>query len=294
MIGFYFFLLFDWLVMLLPRSWRKKLFFTLASIAHLLAYKRNIIIQANLDFAFQETLTHAEKKEVEEYCYKNLALNLLQVMENKRNTAEDLSKKITFENQEIVDLYLSQNKPIIFISAHFGNWEIGAASLAALITPITSIYKGLDNNAFNPYLLEARTRHRMNLVEKNGAIKHLARALKNGQCVSLLIDQSSNAKSGVKVNFFSHPTYHTSAATQLSRKYNAPIIALYIDTVDEENYTIHFVAPIEVRGEDEQAIIDATQRQVNDLEKVIRGNPKFWFWCHKRWKSEYQEIYSAR
>lgn len=293
MMGFRLFLIFDYLAMKLSRKTRKKFFFTLAALAHRLAYKRNRVIQANLDFAFSNSLSQSEKKEVEGYCYRNLALNLLQVMENKRNTAEDLAKLITFENKEMVDLYLSQNRPIIFISAHYGNWEIGAASLAALITPITSIYKGLDNDAFNPYLLEARTRHRLNLVEKNGAIKHLARALKNGQCVSLLIDQSSNAKSGVKVNFFNHPTYHTSAAAQLSRKYNAPIIALYIDTEDEENYTIRFVEPIEVMGEDEQAIIDATQRQVDDLEKVIRRAPKFWFWCHKRWKSEFNEIYAG-
>lgn len=293
MIGFYFFLLFDWLVMQLPRSWRKKLFFSLASVAHKLAKKRNHIIQANLDFAFQDTLNPTEKREIEKYCYHNLALNLLQVMENRRNTASDLATRITFENREIVDLYLSHNKPIIFISAHHGNWEIGAASLAALITPITSIYKGLDNDAFNPYLLEARSRHRLNLVEKNGAIKHLARTLKNNQCVSLLIDQSSNAKSGLKVNFFNHPTYHTSAAAQLSRKYNAPIIALYIDTEDEENYTIRFLEPIEVKSDEEQSILEATQAQVNDLEKVIRTHPKFWFWCHKRWKSEFNEIYAG-
>lgn len=293
MLGFRFFLLFDWLVMKLSRNMRKKLFFALASVAHKLAGKRNRIIEANLNFAFGNDLSFNEKKEVEHYCYRNLALNLLQVMENKRNSVEDLAKQVTFENKEMVDTYLSQNRPIIFISAHHGNWEIGAASLAALVTPITSIYKGLDNDAFNPYLLEARSRHRLNLIEKNGAIKHLARALKNNQCVSLLIDQSSNAKSGIKVDFFNHPTYHTSAAAQLSRKYNAPIIGLYIYTDDEENYTIRFVEPIEVEGEDEQSILNATQRQVDDLEKVIRAHPKFWFWCHKRWKSEFNEIYAG-
>lgn len=293
MLGFRFFLLLDWLVMKMPRTVRKNLFFILASLAHKLAGKRNRIIQANLNFAFGDSLSTDKKKKIEHYCYKNLALNLLQVMENKRNTAHDLAKQVAFENRGMVDLYLSQNRPLIFISAHHGNWEIGAASLAALITPITSIYKGLDNDAFNPYLLEARTRHRLNLVEKNGAIKHLARALKNNQCVSLLIDQSSNAKSGVKVDFFNHPTYHTSAAAQLSRKYNAPIIGLYIYTDDEENYTIRFMEPIEVQGEDEQSILDATQRQVDDLEKVIREHPKFWFWCHKRWKSEFNEIYTG-
>ena len=293
MLGFRLFLIFDWLVMKLSRSMRKKLFFALASVAHKLAVKRNRIIQANLNFAFGDDLNLTEKKEIERYCYQNLALNLLQVMENKRNSAEDLSKHVTFENKEMVDLYLSQNRPLIFISAHHGNWEIGAASLAALITPITSIYKGLDNDAFNPYLLEARSRHRLNLIEKNGAIKHLTRALKNNQCVSLLIDQSSNSKSGIKTNFFNHPTYHTSAAAQLSLKYNAPIIGLYIYTDDEENYVIRFVEPIEVNGEGEQSILEATQHQVDDLEKIIRAHPKFWFWCHKRWKSEFNEIYAG-
>lgn len=293
MLGFRFFLVFDWLVMKMSRKLRKKLFFTLATLAHLLARKRNRVIQENLNFAFGDDLSLNEKKEIERYCYRNLALNLLQVMENKRNSPEDLAKHVTFENRAMVNLYLSQNRPIIFISAHHGNWEIGAASLAALVTPITSIYKGLDNDAFNPYLLEARSRHRLNLVEKSGAIKHLTRALKSNQCVSLLIDQSSNAKSGIKVDFFNHPTYHTSAAAQLSRKYNAPIIGLYIYTDDEENYTIHFVEPIEVQGEDERSITNATQSQVDDLEKVIRAHPKFWFWCHKRWKSEFNEIYAG-
>lgn len=293
MIGYRFFLIIDFVLMLLPRFLRKGIFTSLASLAHILALSRNRIIQANLNFAFEDSLTVEQKKEIERYCYRNLALNLLQVMENRQNSAEDLAKKITFKNQETVDAYLTQNRPIIFISAHFGNWEIGAAGLAALVTPITSIYKGLDNEAFNPYLLEARSRHRLNLVEKNGAIKHLARALKNNQCVSLLIDQSSNEKYGVEANFFSHPTYQNSIAAQLSQKYNAPIIALYIDTKDEENHTISFQKPIEVASSDEQSILDATQAQVDILEKTIRDNPKFWFWCHKRWKSEYKEIYAG-
>lgn len=288
-----FFLLFDTLLMKLPHRWRKKIFTALASFAHLLAFSRNRIIQANLDFAYGDELTPIEKKEIEHYCYRNLALNLLQVMENRHNTAEDLANQVTFENREMVDAYLSQNRPIIFISAHHGNWEIGAAALAALFTPTTSIYKGLKNEAFNPYLAEARTRHRLDLVEKTGAIKHLTRALKNNQSISLMIDQTSTKKYGVQVNFFGHLTYHNYIAAQLSRKYNTPIIALYIYTDDEENYTIRFEEPIEVTGDDEQSIVDATQAQVNTLEKVIRDNPKFWFWCHKRWKTEFKEIYAG-
>jgi hypothetical protein len=48
------------------------------------------------------------KKEIERYCYRNLALNLLQTMENRRNTAEDIAKKVTFVNREKVEEILSQ------------------------------------------------------------------------------------------------------------------------------------------------------------------------------------------
>ena len=293
MIGFRLFLLFDALLMSLPHRWRKNFFFFVADLAYRFDRKRKQVIRQNLTLAFGDTLSEDERSEIERYCYKNLALNFLQVMENRRNDRSYLNSKVSFKNTEVVERLINEKRGIIFISAHYGNWEIGAAALADLIRPSLSIYKSLNNKAFEPYLLEARTRHHMIMAEKSGALKHLSRALKNSESVSLLIDQASNARSGVKVNFFSHPTYHSSTPAILSQKYNAPIVALYIHTDDEENYTITFEEAIEVKGDDEASIIEATQRQADGLEKIIRSNPKFWFWCHKRWKGEYKEIYEG-
>ncbi|MFY9143652.1 lipid A biosynthesis lauroyl acyltransferase [Sulfuricurvum sp.] len=294
MILFRLFLVLDSFLMALPRSWRKSFFIFLSTLAYTFDRKRKKIIQQNLMFAFENSLDPQEYETISRYCYRNLALNFLQVMENRRNSSADLRAKVHFKNPEIVEKLLREDRGIIFLSAHYGNWEIGAAALADLMTPIHSIYRTLNNKAFAPYLLEARARHRMHMTEKSGALKHLTRTLKNRQAVSLLIDQASNARSGVKINFFGHPTYQTSTPAILSYKYNAPIVALYIQSDDEEHYTITFEEPIEVEGDDEASILKATQRQADQLEKVIRADPKFWFWCHKRWKGEYKEIYSAR
>jgi len=285
------FLLIDALLMALPHSWRKKVFTAAASLACRLAVSRNRIIRRNLSFAFGDALSGKEQQEIERYCYRNLALNAMQVMENRQGSIEDLGQKVTFENREWVDGYLAQGRAIVFVSAHFGNWEIGATALSALITPTTSIYKGFKNRAFDPYLLKARSRYRMSMVEKDGALKHLARTLKSGGSVSLMIDQSSNPRHGVAVDFFGHKTYHSSTPATLSYKYNAPIIPLYIFSDDEERFMIRFEEPIEVKSDDAEAIIEATQKQVQSLENVIRAHPKFWFWCHKRWKGEFPELY---
>ncbi len=287
------FLLFDSFLMMLPHSWRKKIFTSLATLAHLLAVSRNRIIQANLNFAFKDELNPAQKEEIEHYCYRNLALNFLQVMENRRNNADDLQAQVTFENREAVDTLLSDNRGIIFVSAHFGNWELGGAALSSLITPVSSIYKEFSTSAFDPYLLQARTNHQMKLAEKNGALKHIAKALKGGRSILLMIDQASNARAGVKVNFFGHETYQTSTPAQLAYKFNAPIVGVYIVSTDEQHYTITFENPIDVKSNDEVAILEATQAQARDVEKVIRSHPKLWFWCHKRWKGEFKEIYAG-
>jgi KDO2-lipid IV(A) lauroyltransferase len=293
MVLFRLFLVLDSVLMILPYSWRKGVFTTLAALAHRFAPKRNKIVQQNLAFAFGHALSMEEKKQIERYCYRNLALNLLQTMENRRNTAEDLARQVTFKNREKVDEFLSQGRGIIFVSAHFGNWELGGAALSSLITPVASIYKGFTRSEFDPYLLEARTHHRMVLAEKNGALKHMAKTLKNNGSVLLMIDQSSNPKYGVSADFFGHAAYHSSTAAHLAGKFHVPIIGVYITTEDEQHYTIAFEEPIEVGDVNEEAVLEATTKQVNALERLIREHPKLWFWCHKRWKGEYKDIYAG-
>jgi Kdo2-lipid IVA lauroyltransferase/acyltransferase len=291
--GYRLFLLLDSLLMILPQRWRKKIFTSLASLAHLLAFSRNRVIQANLDFAFKDELTLTQKKEIESYCYRNLAMNFLQVMENRRNNADDLESQVTFQNREVVDALLQEKRGIIFVSAHFGNWELGGAALSSVITPVSSIYKEFSTSEFDPYLLQARTNHKMQLAEKNGALKHIAKALKGGRSILLMIDQASNTRAGVKVDFFGHETYQSSTPAALSAKFNVPIVGVYIVSLHEQHYTITFEKPVEVKSNEEKDILEATQAQSDDLEKVIRANPKLWFWCHKRWKGEFKEIYAG-
>lgn len=285
------FLLFDAIVMKLPRLWRKNLFIAFALLAHLLAPKRNRIIQQNLDLAFQNTLSPDQKKEIENYCYRNLALNLLQTMENRRNSIQDLKDKVTFANREIVDEILSEGKGIVFVAAHYGNWELGGVAISSLITPIASIYKGFSRKEFDPYLHEARTRHHITLAEKTGALKLMAKTLKNNGSIMIMMDQSASPRYGVVADFLGHSAYHSAAAANLSLKFNRPIVGAKIQSNDEEHFTITFENPIYVEEESPEAILKATKQQVADLERLIKDDPKYWFWCHKRWKGKHFNIY---
>lgn len=293
MIGYYIFRIVEFFLMLLPHSLRKAVFTGLARFAHAVDKKHRRVIRQNLGLAFGDALSEEEVDAISRYCYKNLLLALLQVMENRRLTKEELGGKVTFVNKEIVERAQRSGKPIVFISAHVSNWELGATALASQITPLNAVHKALNNPYFDRYLLDSRSRFDLNMVEKHGAIRHLSKALKQNRAVSLLIDQNTNPKEAVVVDFFGTSVTQTPAPAFLARKYDAPIIPLFMTTDDEEHYTITFYDPITVaHSDDSQAdILRATQAQSRWLEERIRENPKLWFWCHRRWKTMHPEIY---
>ncbi len=292
-IGYYLFLVFGKIIMLFPRSFRKAFFTGLADLAYLIDRKHRRIILQNLHFALGNSCTADEEEAISRYCYRNLLLALLQVIEGHYLSKKKLGELVTFKNTEVVESARSQGRPIIFISAHYGNWELGSTALSSQIMPTTAIHKKLNNPYFEDYLLKSRSRFDMHMVEKRGAIKYLTKALKQNKAIGLLVDQNTHKRDGIIINFFGKTARQTAAPAFLARKYNAVIIPLSIDTDDEEFYTITFENAIEVDHTDnaEADILKATQEQANAIEKIILKNPKFWFWCHRRWKTEHPEIY---
>lgn len=293
MISYYLFLLFEKFLMLFPHSFRKAFFIGLANFAYLLDKKHRRVILQNLHFALGTTTAPQEEEQISRYCYRNLMLNLLQIIENHTISKKEIGSRVTIKNSEIVDAARAGGRPVIFTTAHFGNWELGGAAIATQIMPIYVAHKALNNPYFEQYLHHSRTRLDMKLVEKRGAVKQLAKALKAGGAISLLTDQNTNERDGIIVNFFGKTARQTAAPAFLARKYNALIIPVYITTEDEKHYVLRFYEAIEVSKTDDAKadILEATQKQANLLEKVIIKNPKFWFWCHRRWKTEHPEIY---
>ena len=294
MILYYFFRVVEFILMLLPYAVRKAFFVLLATIAYRVDRKHRLVVRQNLQFAYGGTLSEAQIGEITHYCYRNLLLNFLQVMENRRMTPARMAELVRFENRDIVERARSEGRPVIFVSGHFGNWELGATAIASQIMPTVSIHKKLNNAYFDTYLLASRSHLRMQMTEKRGAVKHLARALKNGEAVSLMIDQNLHPKESVLVDFFGKRVTQTSAPAFLARKYNAAVIPVFIHTADEKRYVVRFEAELPVtQTDDAQADVEAaTQRQSDVMEHIVRAEPKFWFWCHRRWKTKHPEIYA--
>ena len=293
MIVYYLFRFFETIFLALPQGLQKASVLALAKLAFLLDTKHKNIIKANLDLTIKDKISTEQYNSVLRYCHKNLVLVLLQVLRSSKLSVEDLAATVSFENREIVDKALAEDKKIIFVSAHYGNWELGGTALGALISPATVIYKKMNNSYFDNYLMRSRTKFNLQMAEKKGAIKHLVKALKQGKSISMLVDQNVNPNDGIYVDFLGAKATQTAAPAFLARKFDALIIPLLINTSPEKENVVTFFEPIVTAKtqNEEKDIFESTQAQADLFSKAILEYPEPWFWCHKRWKSAHEEIY---
>ncbi len=293
MIGYYLFLFLEKFLMLLPHKVRKFFFTLLGKIAYLSSKKYRRIAYQNLSYAFDGKINDAEIDEITRYSFRNLMYNFLHLMELRYMSKEDLAKKVTVQNKKAVDKVHAQGRAVIYVTTHYCSWELGGASLGAFVEPLAAVYRKLKNPQYEQWLLEARASFGNTNLEKTNVIKPLIKLIKNAKASGLLIDTNMNKKEGVVVNFMGKPIRQTSTAAYLARKFNAAIIPVTIRTDDEENYTLMLFDEIKVEKTDDidADILKATQLQADWLTEVITKEPKFWFWLHRRWKSDKPEIY---
>ncbi len=289
----YLFFVFRFIVKNTPNAVSFPILNFISWIVYTIDKKHRKIIKTNLDFAYGKNLSNEEKKRVEKKCYKNLVYFLADFIKNQGITKEELSKKVSFKNREILDNAIKNRENIILITAHYGNWELVPLSLAAFFAPITGVGRALKGKTLNDILKRNREQFDIKMLDKQGAMKGMIKALKQNRLLGLLIDQNTSEKEGVLVDFFGKKARQTHSTALLARKMDAIIIPAFITTDDYKNYQITFYDKITVEKSDniDNDIHKATQEQANIIEKIIRKKPDEWFWFHKKWKNIYEEIY---
>jgi len=286
--------LFQWIVKNTPKKILNFILNIISLLAFYLDKKHKRIIKINLDFAFKDELGQKEKEKIIKKCYKNLIYNLADFVKNQGISKEELAKKVEFKNEKILIDALNKKEKIILITAHYGNWELLPLAIAAFFSPIVIVGRSLDSKIMNEILKKNREQYNIKLLDKKGAMKGLIKELKNNRIVGLLVDQNTAENEGILINFFEKLARHTPTASLLAKKFNAKIIPVFIHSDNYEKYIITFYQPIKYNNTEnsQEEIKKCTQAQASITEKVIRQKPDEWFWFHKRWKNQYEEIYN--
>ena len=147
---------------------------------------------------------------------------------------------------------------------------------------LATIYRPLNNFFLNPLMEFLRRKYVCkNQIRKGfSGVRESIEYINKGYSIALMIDQ--RVSEGEKINFFGKPAFTTTLPAQLSLKFGLPIIPVFIERFNSEQFKIKFFD--EIRSTDFSNKIEMSIKLNQVLEKMIEKNTNEWIWTHNRWK----------
>ena len=201
-------------------------------------------------------------------------------MKNFRNSS--LKNELIIEGQEVLELIKKDNKPVIFISGHFNNFELMAMHIEKSGINVAAVYRPLNNKFLNRIMEKIRKTYICKNQIKKGisGTKQLLSFFKNGVSIALMIDQ--RVSQGIKSDFFKHKAYTTTIPAQFIKKFNCCVVPIHIERINDINFKLTIHNPLRYSND---VSLEAITLDLNRwLEKMILKNPDQWIWSHNRWK----------
>jgi KDO2-lipid IV(A) lauroyltransferase len=184
--------------------------------------------------------------------------------------------------ENILTEIIKENKPVIFISGHFANYELMSMEISKRNINLATIYRPLNNFFLNPFMEYLRKKYVCKNQIKKGinGVREAIDYIKKKHSIALMIDQ--RVSEGEKIDFFDKTALTTTLPAQLALKYDLEIIPVFIERVKNKRFRIEFQN--KVKGKNFKDKIELTRELNKILEKMIIRNPNQWIWTHDRWK----------
>tara|TARA_B100000029_G_scaffold513058_1_gene611439 strand:+ start:6274 stop:7134 length:861 start_codon:yes stop_codon:yes gene_type:complete len=200
----------------------------------------------------------------------------------KKYRQSNLSSNIEIVGQNILEKIKNNNKPVIFISGHFNNFELMAMHIEKSGIDLAAIYRPLNNKFLNPLMENIRKNYICKKQIKKGisGTKEILKHFKKGTSIALMVDQ--RVSEGISCDFFNKKALTTTIPAQFVKKFNCEVVPLYIERKERFQFRLEIFKPIEFSKYEKIDIITSNLNKV--LEKMIKKNPDQWIWTHNRWK----------
>jgi KDO2-lipid IV(A) lauroyltransferase len=242
-------------------------------------FKSKKVIKKNLDI-FSQNVTDIDQKKIIEAMWKNYGMTFIEYI--FLNYFRKQNSHITLEGYEIISKIIEEQKPVIFISGHFANFELMSMEITKRNIPLATIYRPLNNFFLNPFMEYLREKYVCKNQIKKGikGVRETINYINTNHSVALMIDQ--RVSEGEKIDFFNNSSLTTTLPAQLSIKFDLDIVPVFIKRTKKNDFVLKFQNKISPRNFSNK--IDLSKKLNEVLEKMVIKNPEQWIWTHNRWK----------
>ena len=249
---------------------------------------RGSVVEENLRTAFPN-LSSQERSDITWQMWRHLLLMLAEIAHTPRKVHETNWREHShIVNQELFVRTLLSGRPLVVISAHFGNFELGGYLMGLFGFPTYTVARTLDNPFLDRWVNDFRGRTGQYMLPKKGSGNDIQRVLQRGGILTLLGDQAAGQKQ-CWVNFFGKPASTHKAVAIFSLGNEAPTMVSYARRIDRPlHYEVGPAAICDPREADFSfgSVPLLAQWYTDHLERLIRQSPGQYWWLHRRWKGK--------
>lgn len=278
--------IFIWLLALLP-FWLLYLLSDIIAFLLIFVFKyRRKIIYTNLKNSFPEK-SEIEIREIAKKYYKHLCDVGFETIKLLHISKSEMKKRCVYKNTEIVDELLKQQKSIVSVIGHYGNWEYMLGFPLFTNYKVLTLYKPLSDKNFNQFYINLRSKFGVEAVSMKESYKRLIE-LKNEKTPTItafISDQTPHrAEIQYWTKFLNQETPVFLGPEKISQKLNSVVLYFEMKKLKRGYYEMNIIKLFD--NPNQTLEYEITNKHVELLEKTISKNPEFWLWSHKRWKTK--------
>lgn len=275
---------------LLPRPLARAVGISLAHLVYRVHGRLRRVGMRNLEIAFPEKKV-GERRRILRGTFTTLGRQLAEFCLLPRYTRENASRVIVYEGFENFEAAQRRGKGVIFVTAHFGGWELSSFFHSLNGNSIQIVVRPLDNPYLDALVERYRTLHGARSFGKQDFARGLLAAMRAGDSVGILMDQNVMPNAGVFVDFFGVPACTAAGPARVALRTDAAVVPGF-SVWDPQigRYRLCFEPALKLvrSGDDEADVVANTALFTQAIEAYVRKHPEQWLWVHRRWKTRPQ------
>ncbi|MGH7320620.1 MAG: lysophospholipid acyltransferase family protein [Candidatus Rokuibacteriota bacterium] len=258
----------------------------LGTLAYWALPGRRQVALSNLTLGLGEQLDRQARVAVARAAFRHLGVTALECCRLFFGPPRVMLGQVRVEGMEHIKAALAEGRGAFYLGAHFGNWELLAASHVLAGFPLSVVVRPLDNPYLEALLARGREQGQVRLIPKRAAVRGVQAALARGECVGMLLDQDAG-RHGTFVPFLGHAASTSRTLAVLALKTGAPVVPAFIRRLPDGDHeiTMEPAIPLVRTGQRDRDVEINTARFTEAIERHVRAYPEQWFWVHRRWKT---------
>lgn len=251
-------------------------------IYYLFPYRKQVVRQ-NLSNSYPDKPA-AEIIRIEKQFFRYLNHLVVEIIKMSSISRSELRRRVKFTNLDLVEAYFSKGESVLGCTGHYGNWELCMLALGAeLSKPEYVIYKPLNNKVFDDWFYKIRSRFGNHFIPMRQTLRAIA-ATRSEPTMFCFAGDQTPAGNDVHhwIDFMHQQTPVLLGLEKIARQTNRPIFYFNAKLVRKGYYEVDCIPLcLEPKTTEEYEI---TKKQFSLLEDVLKQEPAYWLWSHRRWK----------